>query len=83
MAVMVSELYTALRSAGVGEPEARAAAEAVLAELVTKADLQTATAALKADMADLKAELIKVQVGTIVAMTAIYGGLVAVLKVFA
>ena len=76
MSVMVSELYEALRSAGVQETQARAAAQAVLSELVTKADLQVA-------IADLKADLIKVQIGTMLALTAIYGGLVAMLKLFA
>lgn len=76
MSVMVSELYEALRAAGVEDSQARAAAEAVLSELVTKADLHVA-------MADLKADLIKVQIGSMVAMTAIYGGLVAALKLFA
>ena len=76
MSVMVSELYEALRSAGVDDAQARAAAEAVLQELVTKADLSVA-------MAELKHDLIRVQIGTLVAMTAIYGGLVAALKVFA
>jgi len=46
-----------------------------LSELVTKGDLQIALAALKTDMAELKADLIKIQVGTMVAMTAIFGGL--------
>ena len=79
MSVMVSELYDALRKIGVEETAAREAARAVLdirTDLVTKADL-------RAEMAELKAELIKWNVGTLIAMTAIYGGLVAALKVFA
>jgi heterodisulfide reductase subunit C len=83
MSVMVTELYTALRSVGVEEGTAKAAAEAVLSELVTKGDLQIAVAAIKTDMAELKADLIKIQVGTMVAMTAIFGGLMAMLKIFA
>jgi hypothetical protein len=50
MALMVSELYTALRAANVAEPEARAAAEAV----TSRGDMAT-----KTDLADLKAELLK------------------------
>jgi hypothetical protein len=65
---MVSELYDALRKAGVDEPLARAAARAVLAEaraeLVTKSDLRT-------ELAELKAELIKWNVGAMAALTAI------------
>jgi len=76
MAVMVSELYEALRAAGVEEATAKAAARAVLA-----ADART-DLATKADLSELKAELIKWNVGTLVAMTAIYGGLVAALKLF-
>jgi hypothetical protein len=48
-------------------------------DLATKADL----ADLRTAMAELKADLIRVQVTTMIAMTAIYGGLVAVLKLFA
>lgn len=73
---MVSELYEALRAAGVDESAAKAAARAVLS-----ADART-DLATKADLAELKAEIIKWNVGTLIAMTAIYGGLVAALKVF-
>jgi hypothetical protein len=83
---MVSELYDALRKIGVEDTVARDAARAVLdirTDLVTKADLLVTTAELKQEIAELKAELIKWNVGTLIAMTAIYGGLVAALKVFA
>jgi hypothetical protein len=109
MSVMVSELYEALRSAGVPEPQAAAAAHAVLVETrtdlatkadfaevrttmkadlnelrtITKAELTHLQMATRADLAELKAELIKWNVGTLIAMTAIYGGLVAALKIFA
>jgi hypothetical protein len=88
MSVMVSELYEALRSVGVAEPAAAAAAKAVLpidarTDLATKADIEELRLVMKADMSDLKAELIKWNVGTLIALTAIYGGLVAALKVFA
>lgn len=73
---MVSELYEALRAAGVAESVAKAAAGSVLA-----ADART-DLATKADLAELKADVIKWNVGTMVAMTAIYGGLVAMLKLF-
>jgi hypothetical protein len=85
---MVSELYDALRAAGVEDGPARAAAQAVLAaeavsHLATKADLAELRLATKADLADLKADLLKNNVMILIAMTAIYGGLVAALKVFA
>jgi hypothetical protein len=76
MSVMVTELYEALRSAGVNDQAAKAAAGAVLAA-EARTDLVT-----KADLAELKADLIKWNVGTLIALTAIYGGLVTFLKVF-
>lgn len=72
MSVMVVELYEALRKAGVEEDVARAAATAVSAvgsDPVTKADL-------RAELAELKAELMKVNVGTLVAVTAIFSAIV-------
>jgi hypothetical protein len=75
MSVMVSELYTALRAAGVEETQARAAAESVLSEVATKADLQVLQLSIKADLSDLKAELIKWNVGTLLALSAIFGAL--------
>jgi hypothetical protein len=79
MSVMVTELYDALRKIGVEDTVARDAARAVLdirTDLATKADL-------RAEIAELKAELLKNNVVILIAMTAIYGGLVAALKVFA
>jgi len=79
MSVMVIELYDALRKVGIDDTVARDAAQAVFemrADLVTKSDL-------RAELSELKTELIKWNVGTLIAMTAIYGGLVAMLKVFA
>lgn len=60
MSVMVTELYDALRKAGVDEQLARDAARAVLGshtrtDLATKVDLAELKAATKADLADLKA----------------------------
>lgn len=69
MSVMVSELYEALRSVGVNEDHAKAAARAVLS-----ADART-DLATKADLMELKADLIKWNVGTLVAMTAIFAAL--------
>jgi hypothetical protein len=88
MSVMVTELYEALRAAGVEEGQARTAAHAVLAadavsHLATKADIAELRLATKVDLAELKAELLKNNVVILIAMTAIYGGLVAALKVFA
>lgn len=80
MSVMVSEIYEALRKIGLDETAATAAAKAVL-PADTQADLVT-KAYLKAEMLELKADLIKWNVGTLIAMTAIYGGLVATLKLF-
>lgn len=71
---MVTELYDALRKAGVDETSARQAAEAVLgakhgSELVTKADL-------RAEIADLRTELIKWNVGAMAVLTAIFAAIV-------
>jgi len=80
---MVTELYDALRKAGVDEQLARNAARAVLGseartDLATKADLAELGAATKADiadlkiaMADMKVELIKWNVGAMAVLTAI------------
>jgi len=81
MTTMVSELYDALRKAGVEDELARAAAKAVIAAedkeaLATKADLQELKLATKADLADLKAELIKWNVGTLLALAAIVSAIV-------
>jgi len=67
---MVTELYEALRKAGVNEQLARDAARAVLA-MDARADLAT-----KADLSDLKADLIKWNVGAMAALTAIFAAIV-------
>lgn len=69
MSTMVAELYDALRKAGVDEQLARDAARAVLGteartDLVTKADLA-------AGLAELKADVIKWNVGAMAVLTAI------------
>jgi hypothetical protein len=67
---MVTELYEALRKAGVDEQLARDAARAVLA-IDARADLAT-----KADLSDLKADLIKWNVGAMAVLTAIFAAIV-------
>lgn len=72
MSVMVTEVYDALRKAGVDDPSARQAAEAVLSakvDVVTKADL-------RAELADLRVELIKWNVGAMVMLTGIFAAIV-------
>lgn len=73
MAIMVEELYDALKKAGVDEDVARRAAKAVIGE-EEKDHLAT-----KADLSDLKASLIQWSVGTLIAMTAIFAAIVKVL----
>jgi hypothetical protein len=67
---MVAELYDALRKAGVEEQLAKEAARAVLA-----ADART-DLATKADLAELKVELIKWNVGAMAILTAIFAAIV-------
>jgi hypothetical protein len=74
---MVSELYDALRQAGVDDQLARDAARAVLGveartELATKTDL----AELKALLAEWKADVIKWNVGAMAVLTAILAAIV-------
>lgn len=77
MSTMVTELYQALRAAGVDDTLAKAAAESVLSR-DRKEDLAT-----KGDLAELKADLIKWNVGTLIATTALFSTLVTLLKLFA
>ena len=78
-----------LKAAGIPEEEARAhiavvqeAAEEATDGLVTKADLRELCAELKADSAELKADLslllVKVVVGALVALTAIFSFVVSI-----
>lgn len=74
MSTMVDELYDALRKAGVDEQLARDAARAVMGaeartDLVTKADLA-------AGLAELKADVIKWNVGAMAVLTAIFAAIV-------
>jgi hypothetical protein len=78
---MVDELYYALRKAGVDEPTAKAAAEAVLGvkqgtELVTTPVLRAELEGIRRDMAELKADLIKWNVGAMAVLTAIFAAIV-------
>ena len=70
MSTMVTELYEALRKAGVDDQLAKDAARAVLA-VDARTDLAT-----KADLAELKAELIKWNVGAMAVLTAIFAAIV-------
>ena len=81
MSTMVVELYDALRKAGVDEPTAKAAAEAVLgvrqgAELVTTPILRAELEGIRREMSELKADLIKWNVGAMAVLTAIFAAIV-------
>lgn len=74
------EIYEALKAAGIDDEVAKAAAKAVIGvqekeHLATKLDIQQ----LRTDMADLKVELIKWNVGTLIAMTGIFAAIVKLL----
>lgn len=70
MSTMVTELYDALRKAGVDDQLAKDAARAVLA-VDARTDLAT-----KTDLAELKAELIKWNVGAMAVLTGIFAAIV-------
>lgn len=77
MSTVVVELYEALRQAGVDDALAKGAASAVvpanaLGDLATRADLKD----LRIEIADLRAELIKWNVGTMIALTALCAAIV-------
>lgn len=73
MSVIVAELYDALRAAGVSDEQAKAAAGAVIAA-ESRQDLAT-----KADLAQLESRVIRWNVGTIIAMTAVFAAIVKLL----
>ena len=78
MTTLNIELLDALKKAGVDEETARAAAKSVLSvdqldQLVTKADLKAELAELKVDLIKWMAGLI---IGAVVAMTGIFAGIV-------
>jgi hypothetical protein len=81
MSTIVAELCDALRAAGVPDDKAMAAAAAVFGTetreaLATKADLNELRIELRAAMAQLEATLIRWNVGTIIAMTAVFAAIV-------
>lgn len=71
MSTMVVERYDALRKAGVEEELARAAAKAVIG-----VEGKNNTLATRADLAELKADLIKWNVGAMAVLTAIFAAIV-------
>ena len=80
MTTIVMEIYEALKAAGIDDEVAKAAAKAVIGvqekeHLATRLDIQQ----LRTDMADLKVELIKWNVGTLIAMTGIFAAIVKLL----
>jgi len=86
MSVMVTELYAALRAAGVNETQAAEAARAVLlearSELATKADVVELRLSTKADLAELKADLLKWVVSLLLAQVGLFSAIVGLMKVF-
>jgi hypothetical protein len=81
MATLVIELYEALKKAGVDEDTARAAAKAVVGvedreQFATKADINELRAFIQVEMGNLRAELIKWNVGAILAVTTIFAAIV-------
>jgi len=85
MTTMVSELYTALKAAGVEDEVARAAAKSVMAIedkalLATKADVSELRAEMRQGFAELKSELTKTIVTMLIAMTALFSAISAALR---
>lgn len=79
MSLLVSESYDALKQAGVEDDTAKAAAKAVISVedkeiLVTKADLF----ALRADMAELKTDIIKWNMALMISMTGVFAVIVKI-----
>lgn len=78
MTTLNIELLDALKKAGVDEETARAAAKSVLS--VDQLDQLVTKAYLKAELAELKVDLIKwmagLIIGAVVAMTGIFAGIV-------
>src|SRR5262245_33798529 len=87
MTTIVAEVYEALTKLGLEDGLARAAATAVLAatdkdELATKSDFAILKVEWRADLTELKADLGRQNNMTLIALTAIFGGLVTILKLF-
>jgi hypothetical protein len=84
MSTIVAELYDALKTAGVPDDQAKAAAGAIVGRstqsgLATKSDLSQLESLLKADMSELEARLIKWNVGMIINMTSVFAGILKLL----
>lgn len=82
MTTIVSELYEALKAAGVNDDHARAAARAVMAAedkeaLATRADLRELRLEVQRDIEALKAELTRWVLGAMVSLTGIFALVVA------
>ena len=77
MSLMVMELYDALRQAGVDETVAKQAAAAVMGRDREPGHELVTTSILKAELADLRTEVIKWNVGTLIALA---GVLIAAIK---
>jgi hypothetical protein len=80
MTTVVFEVFEALKKAGVDEETARKAAQAVVGiedklQLATRLDVET----LRREMAEIKADLIKWNVGTLIAMTGLFTAIVKLL----
>lgn len=80
MSVMIKEVYEALEEAGASPEKASAAAQAVTEKLVTKDDLHNEMQSLEIRLIDRMDKQIKwvigMNVGTLIAMTAIFGAIV-------
>jgi hypothetical protein len=74
MTTIVSELYAALKAAGVDDDVAKAAAKSVIA-IEDKEQLAT-----KADLSSLKVELITWNLGAIIAVAGLVSTIVALLR---
>lgn len=68
---MVVELYEALRAAGVDDGKAKSAAKAVL---------DTEVLATKTDLANLRADIIKWNTGTLLAATGLFALIVKIMQ---
>jgi hypothetical protein len=80
MTQMISELYDALKAAGVDDDRARRAAQAVMA-IETKTELATKTdiALVRSDLAKVKADLITWIVGLLVGAMGVQTAVIAVI----
>jgi hypothetical protein len=80
MTTIVVEVYEALKKAGIDDETARSSARAVVgaeekAQLATKADIEV----IRREMAELKVDIIKWNVGAMAVLTAIFSAIVKLL----